>query len=143
ARGNPYDNGPANFYVAFQGSEAQTEATAQVFLGTRVLCAKCHHHPFERISRADFYGLAEFFGQVATKSSAGYGKLGGPSVIIVRGDDTPQQFPKAVLGLPVPARLKGGKLDRRELLADWLTAPETRAMPRSVVNRYLGYLLGR
>src|SRR5262249_59124060 len=40
-------------------------------------------------------------------------------------------------------RLKGGKLDRRELLADWLAAPENRAMARSVVNRYVAYLLGR
>ncbi len=143
ARGNPYDNGPANFFVAFQGADAQAEATAQVFLGTRVMCAKCHHHPFERISRADFQGLADFFRQVASKPSAGYGKLGGPSVILVRGDDTPQSYPKTVLGVPVPARLKGGKLDRRELLADWMTAPESRLLARSVVNRYTAYLLGR
>lgn len=84
ARGNPYDNGPANYFVAFQGADGQAETTAQVFLGVRVLCAKCHHHPFERISRADFQGLADFFRQVASKPSAGYGKLGGPSVIMVR-----------------------------------------------------------
>jgi hypothetical protein len=143
ARGNPYDNGPANYFVAFSGADALTEATAQVFLGTRVMCAKCHHHPFERISRADFQGMADFFRQVASKPSAGYGKLGGPSVILVRSDDTPQNYPKTILGLPVPERLKGGKLDKRELLADWLTAPETRVLARNVVNRYAGYLLGR
>jgi hypothetical protein len=143
ARGNPYDNGPANYFVAFAGADALTEATSQVFLGTRVMCARCHHHPFERISKADFQGMADFFRQVASKPSAGYGKLGGPSVILVRSDDTPQNFPKTILGLPVPDRLKGGKLDKRELLADWLTAPETRVLARNVVNRYAGYLLGR
>ena len=143
ARGNPYDNGPANYFVAFRGADAVAETTAQVFLGTRVQCAKCHHHPFERISRSDFQGLANFFRQVASKPSAGYGKLGGPSVILVRGDDTPQNFPKAILGMPVPARLKGGKIDRRELLADWLTAPENRALARNIVNRQVAYLLGR
>ncbi len=142
ARGNPYDNGPANYFVAFQGAEAAAEATAQVFLGMRVMCAKCHHHPFERISQADFRGLADFFQQVATKPSAGYGKLGGPSVIIVRSDETLHKYPKAILGMPIPARLTGGKLDRRELLADWLTAPENKALARNVVNRYFGYLLG-
>ncbi len=141
ARGNPYDNGPANYFVAFQGAEALAEATAQVFLGTRVMCARCHHHPFERISQSDFNGLADFFRQVATKPSAGYGKLGGPSVIVVR-TDAPQAYPKRVLGAAVPARLKGGKLDRRELLADWLAA-ENRALARNVVNRYVAYLLGR
>jgi VCBS repeat-containing protein len=143
ARGNPYDNGPANYFVAFQGADGQAETTAQVFLGVRVLCAKCHHHPFERISKADFQGLAEFFRQVANKPSAGYGKLGGPSVIMVRTDDTLHPFPKTVLGMPVPERLKEGKRDRRELLADWLTAPENKAMARNVVNRYIAYLLGR
>jgi len=84
----------ANYFVAFQGAEAAAEATAQVFMGMRVQCAKCHHHPFERISQADFRGLASFFGQVANKPSAGYGKLGGPSVILVRSDETLQQYPK-------------------------------------------------
>lgn len=143
ARGNPYDNGPANYYVAFRGSEAAAEATAQVFLGMRVMCAKCHHHPFERISRSDFQGLSDFFRQVASKPSAGYGKLGGPSVILIRNEDTLQQYPKTILGMPIPARLKGGKIDRRELLADWLTAPENKALARNIVNRYVGYLLGR
>lgn len=144
ARGNPYDNGPANYFVAFAGADALTEATAQVFLGTRVQCAKCHHHPFERYSRADFQGFATFFNQISNKPSAGYGKLGGPSVIVVRGDDTPQGYPKQVLGMPVPERIaKSTKIDKRELLADWLTAPETRGLARNVVNRYMGYLMGR
>ena len=107
------------------------------------MCARCHHHPFERISRSDFQGLANFFRQVARKPSAGYGKLGGPSVIVIRGDDTPQQFPKTILGMPIPNTLEGGKIDRRELLADWLTSPENKALPRNFVNRYVAYLLGR
>jgi hypothetical protein len=143
ARGNPYDNGPANYFVAFRGADAVAEATAQVFLGVRVMCAKCHHHPFERISRADFQGLASFFRQVASKPSAGYGKLGGPSVILIRSDETPINFPKTVLGMPVPARLTKGKPDRRQMFADWLTSPENPALARNVVNRYVAYLLGR
>ncbi|MFO0879658.1 MAG: DUF1549 and DUF1553 domain-containing protein [Gemmataceae bacterium] len=143
ARGNPYDSGPANYFVAFQGAEALAEATSQVFLGMRVTCAKCHHHPFERISRNDFNGLADFFRQVASKPSAGYGKLGGPSVILVRSDDTPQKYPATILGMTVPRTLAGDKRDRRELLADWLTAPGNKVLARNVVNRYMAYLLGR
>jgi len=44
--------------------------------------------------------------------------------------------------MAIPPRLKGGKLDRRELLADWLTAPENKTLARNIVNRYIGYLLG-
>jgi Protein of unknown function (DUF1553)/Protein of unknown function (DUF1549)/Bacterial Ig-like domain (group 2) len=142
ARGNPYDNGPANYFVAFRGAPDLCEATAQVFLGTRVMCARCHHHPFESISQADFTGLSGFFSQVSNKPSAGYGKLAGPQVIFVRAD-VPQEYPKTILGQLVPATLKGGKLDRRELLSDWMTAPESRALARNIANRYVAYLLGR
>jgi hypothetical protein len=143
ARGNPYDNGPANYYIAFRGAEAVAESTAQVLLGMRVMCAKCHHHPFERISRNDFRGLAGFFAQVSSKPSTNYGKLGGPSVILVRSDEVPQKLPKEILGMPVPAEMKVGKSDRRETLADWLTAPQNKALARNIVNRYVAYLLGR
>ena len=45
AVGSPYQNGPVNFFVnGYQ--EEWTEATAQTFLGVRVQCAKCHHHPY-------------------------------------------------------------------------------------------------
>src|SRR5262249_19584155 len=38
--------------------------TAQVFLGLRLQCARCHHHPYERWSQDDYYGLAGFFSRL-------------------------------------------------------------------------------
>ncbi len=45
----------------------QVEDTAQLFLGVRIECAKCHHHPFEKWSQQDYYGMAAFFSQVGRK----------------------------------------------------------------------------
>ncbi|MFN6301997.1 MAG: DUF1549 domain-containing protein, partial [Planctomycetota bacterium] len=47
------------------------------FLGTRLQCAKCHHHPYERYSQDDYYGFAAFFARVASKNSAEFGIFGG------------------------------------------------------------------
>lgn len=143
ARGTTYDNGPSNFYVVFPNNEARGEATAQLFLGLRVQCARCHHHPFETISQNDFQGLAAIFSQVGSKASANYGRLGGPRVILVRDETGPLPKIERILGLPVSEEANRGKLDRREVLADWLTSTENRAFSRNVVNRYVGYLLGR
>ena len=43
------------------------EDTAQLFLGLRIQCARCHHHPFERWSQDDYYGMAAFFSRVTSK----------------------------------------------------------------------------
>ena len=45
-----------------------TADVAQVFLGMRLQCAKCHHHPYERWGQADYYGLAGFFTRLGRKS---------------------------------------------------------------------------
>jgi hypothetical protein len=146
AKGTTYDYGPANFFVVFNTVDAETEAAAQVFLGVRLQCARCHHHPFETISQADYYRFAAFFARVSTKTAAHYGKLGGPRVILVsaRGEvahpRTGQIMPPTPLGgKPIPADLP----DRRQGLADWLTARDNPYFARNVVNRYVAYLLGR
>lgn len=43
---------------------------AQLFLGVRMQCAQCHHHPFERWSQNDYYALSAFFSQVGRKPTA-------------------------------------------------------------------------
>ena len=48
---------------------AQVEDTAQLFLGLRIQCARCHHHPFEIWSQRDYYGFAAFFSRVGRKKA--------------------------------------------------------------------------
>jgi hypothetical protein len=145
ARGSIYTTGPANYYRVHKDSSMLAEATAQLFLGVRIECAKCHHHPFEKYSQDDYYGLAAFFARTGTKNSEEFGLFGREQAVIVR-DSGDVRNPRTNQVLP-PKPLDGPAvdhpLDRRIPLADWLTAKDNAYFARSVVNRYVGYLLGR
>jgi hypothetical protein len=140
ARGATYDTGPANYYMALGNADSLAEATSQLFLGVRVQCARCHHHPFEAISRRDHADLMTFFGQIRSKRAPNYGRLGGPPVIVVRADAG--KIPEKILNQPAHAKPATGPVDRRVVLADWITARDNPYFARNVVNRYVAYLLG-
>jgi hypothetical protein len=140
ARGATYDNGPANYYMALGNADTLAEATSQLFLGVRVQCARCHHHPFETISRKDHSDLMYFFGQLYSKRAPNYGRLGGPPVIVVRADAG--RVPERILNQPAHAKPASGPIDRRVVLADWIVARDNPYFARNVVNRYVAYLLG-
>src|SRR5262249_43160949 len=67
ARGNTAAEGPAAFYKAVNGPEALARSFSQLFLGVRIECAQCHHHPSERWGQDDYFALAGLFTGVATK----------------------------------------------------------------------------
>jgi hypothetical protein len=67
ARGSSYLNPPANYYRALRDPESRAESTAQLFLGIRLQCAKCHNHPFDRWTQDDYYGWTNFFARVDYK----------------------------------------------------------------------------
>ena len=58
---------PVQWYRKLRETSAFVDDTAQVFLGMRLQCAKCHHHPFEKWSQHDYYGFAAFFARVGRK----------------------------------------------------------------------------
>jgi hypothetical protein len=64
ARGSTYANPPANFYRAVRDPYQRAEAVAQVFLGVRVSCARCHNHPFDRWTQDDYHQFVAFFPRV-------------------------------------------------------------------------------
>jgi hypothetical protein len=145
ARGSTFSNGPANYYRIANNPQDLTEATSQLFLGVRLQCAKCHHHPYETLGQADYYSFAAFFARVGNKGSQDFGIFGNETVITVNSSGevghprTGQVMPPTPLhGKPVPE-----SRDRRQALAVWLTAPENPYFARNIVNRYVAYLLGR
>jgi hypothetical protein len=145
ARGSTFSNGPANYYRVGGNNQEWTEATSQIFLGVRVQCAKCHHHPFEKISQADYYGFAAFFARVGTKTSQEFGIFGNETVVVVRADGEVGHPKTGQLLRPTPLHGKpiaAEPPDRRAALADWLTAPDNPYFARNIVNRYFGYLMG-
>jgi len=145
AKGSVYSSGPANYYRIFNNSSELTEATAQLFLGVRLECAKCHHHPFEKYGQEDYYAFSAFFARVGTKRSEEFGLFGSESVVIVKttGDVSHPKTRKKLDPTPLEGAPVDHPLDRRIALAQWLTEPGNNYFARSIANRYVGYLLGR
>jgi hypothetical protein len=138
---------PAAFYSA-KGGKPETIAadSARAFLGIRLECAQCHNHPFAKWKREEFWGYAAFFAGVPRQADDD----GTPLGRMVRDDATKRELTipgtstvvKATnLDHSVPAfRLRA---ETREVLAEWITAPNNPYFARAAVNRtwarFLGY----
>jgi len=70
ATGTVLSNPPVAWYKRVKDPKQQLEDVAQLFLGVRMQCAQCHHHPFEKWSQDDYYSLAAFFSQVGRKPTS-------------------------------------------------------------------------
>lgn len=148
AEGSTFLDGPANFFQIGRGFEEWSETTTQLFLGVRIGCAKCHHHPFEKWSQDDYYGMAAFFTRIGTKNSQEFGIFGRETVIFIRnaGEATHPRKRTVVRPMPLDGDSKTSyddEFDRRKKLADWLTAPTNKMFARNIANRFWGYTMGR
>lgn len=145
AEGSTFTEGPANFYMVARTPSDWAETASQVFLGVRITCAKCHHHPFEKWSQDDYYGMAAFFSRLGTKGSQEFGLFGREQVVYLKA--TGEQNHPRKGGVVPPHPLDGppmnDPIDRRVKLAEWMTSPANPFFARNIVNRFWGYLMGR
>lgn len=143
AEGSTFTEGPANYYRGGTPTD-YAETTSQLFLGVRITCAKCHHHPFEKWSQDDYYGMMAFFVRMGTKNSQEFGIFGGESIIHLRPNGE-QSHPRKG-GVVKPHPLDGPEMDdefdRRRKLAEWMTAKDNPFFARNMVNRFWGYYMG-
>ena len=59
ARGTSYENGATGFYIRDYNMPLDNMAvTTQIFLGTSMVCAQCHDHPFDKWTQLDYYQMA-------------------------------------------------------------------------------------
>lgn len=142
AQGPVQGESPAAFFKSLDTPEVTSRAYSQLFLGVRIECAQCHHHPSERWSQDDYAGLAGFFTGLSLK------KLPDGTEAVVSRGGTDQKHPRS--GVPVPARALGAQsadfgnvLDRRQTLANWMTAPDNPFFARAIANRMWAHYLGR
>ncbi len=144
AEGSTFRNPAANYYRISRDPDSAVETTAQLFLGVRIQCAKCHNHPFERWTQDDYYGFAAFFARVKQKKGSApdeevvYAAADGE----VRQPRTGKVMPPKALGGPVLER-EGDTAERRDRLAEWLTAPGNPFFAKSLANRVWYHLMGR
>ncbi len=69
AKGSTWQNGAVTLYRDRRSPDEMATLISQLFLGIRLDCAKCHHHPFERWSQQDFYQFAAYFAKVNFKGT--------------------------------------------------------------------------
>lgn len=148
--GSTFSNPPANYYRIARDPTSLAETTAQLFFGVRMQCAKCHNHPFERWTQDDYYSTAAFFSQVKVKNDFlepdPKKKEGAEFVYLTRAGEVVQPRRGAViapkfLGGPIPKIAP--EVDRRKVLADWLTSANNPFFGKSVVNRIWYHIMGR
>ncbi|MEY3174647.1 MAG: hypothetical protein RLZZ436_2561 [Planctomycetota bacterium] len=148
ASGDPQINPAVTWYRDVDSVEEQVEDTAQLFLGLRIQCARCHHHPFEKWSQDDYYGMAAFYSRVGKKVIPNAsGNLRDRRVFHNEGvaSSANPRSGKAIrpTGLGSPAYDVAADQDPRVKLADWMTDPQNPFFARSVVNRYWKHFFSR
>jgi hypothetical protein len=154
ARGSTYSQPQANFYRALRDPQVRAEAVAQVFLGTRLQCAKCHNHPFDRWTQDDYHSLAAFFARVQyrivennRRDKFDKHEFDGEQVVYFDRDG---EWHHPRTGAVMRPRFLGGQApklgedaDRLQALADWVASPDNPFFAHTQVNRVWYHLLGR
>lgn len=140
SKGGTFKEPATNFYQVERDTKKLTENIAQVLMGTRIQCAQCHNHPFDRWTMDDYYSFTAFFTQVKRKPAQdpreqiifdGGGEIKHPV--------TNQNAIPKFLGGEIPETK--GKI-RRELAADWLTSPENPWFAQNVSNIIWDHFFG-
>ncbi len=138
----PLRESPAGlFYKAVPTANKRASTVSQVFLGIRIECAECHHHPYDRWGQEDYFGMQAFFTQLRYKQSQSGEMLLTSGDPVTRHPRTGETVNAYALGTTMPEQSPSG--DRRLVLADWMTAPENPWFARNVANRTWAHFMGR
>jgi hypothetical protein len=144
ATGTIVGNPAVAWYKRVKEPYLQMEDVAQLFLGVRMQCAQCHHHPFERWSQTDYYSLTAFFTQVGRKPTP----TDGEDLIFHKRGIAQTENKKTKLPVK-PAALGGPTLDipadedPRLQLADWMGDKTNPFFAKALVNRYWKHFFRR
>lgn len=142
--GTIVSNPPVAWYKRVKEPTAQLEDVAQLFLGVRMQCAQCHHHPFEKWTQAEYYHLAAFFSQIGRKPTA----IAGEDLIFHKRGVAQTEHRKTLVMLK-PAGLGEPELDiapdddPRLALVDWMSKKDNPFFAKSLVNRYWKHFFKR
>ena len=147
ATGSQAQTPPTVWYRTVRTTQDYVESVSQAFLGVRIQCAQCHHHPAERWSQADYYSFAANFARVGRKGGFADAEVPTSEVIFLK-DHGEVVHPRS--GDVMSPRPLGGpdfELNRyddpRAALAEWMTSPINPFFARTMANRMWGHFLGR
>ena len=135
ATGSAAQQPAVSLFLAIPATEDLAESTAQLFMGSRINCAKCHNHPFENWTQDDYYRIAAVFARLQRE--------GQTLRVHDQGDVRHPATGAVMLPWGAPRAPQTPAADRREDFVSWLTAPGNPLFARVEVNRLWAQLLGR
>jgi hypothetical protein len=147
ARGSTWQNGAVTLLRDRRTPEEITPLVCQLFLGIRIDCARCHHHPFEVWGQDEFYGMAAFFSQLGYKGTGLSPPISGGEEMVFHKPGGNVKHPltgEAVAPRPLAGSAEvGADDDPRDVFASWLTADNNPYFARAAVNRIWAEVMGR
>ncbi len=173
AQGSTWRNGAVTLFRDRREPDEITTIVSQLFLGIRLECAKCHHHPFEKWGQDDFYSFAAYFARIGHKGTGLSPPISGGEEMFLTaktgtvkhpltGEVLPPRplFPLAAAASPMGTATTGTATtatvtaatataetamagDPREALAAWMTNDANPFFAQVIVNRVWADLMGR
>ena len=148
ARGSTFHNGAVTMLRDRRQPEEITTLVSQLFVGVRLECTKCHHHPFEVWGQDDFYSFAAYFSRIGHKGTGISAPISGSEEFFFAGSQGSVSHPvtgevmkpRPLFG-EAPATAEGD--DQREALAAWITSPQNHLFAQVMANRVWADLMTR
>ncbi len=140
AQGSTFREGNVTLYRDRRTPDELTTIVSQLFLGIRLECAKCHHHPFEVYGQEDFYSFAAYFAKIGHKGTGLSPPISGSEEFVYnRGrGDVRHPLTDEVLA-PKPLYGESTEIpegtDPRIALADWMASADNDYFCQTISNR--------
>lgn len=149
AQGSTWHNGAVTLLRDRREPDEIGTIVSRLFLGIRLDCAKCHHHPFERWSQEDFYGFAAYFAQLDRKGKGNSPPISASEEIVFTAEKA-ETVVHPLTGEPVPPKALFGDApvdgdadaDPRKALSAWLTSPDNPYFAQVIANRVWAEMMG-
>ena len=144
ASGEVDQHPPVAWYREVKTVQNQLEDVSQLFLGTRIQCAQCHHHPFEKWSQEDYYKLSAFFSQVGREKT----RFPDEEIIfhkrgVAKATNKKNNQPVEPAGLGADSPELTVDDDPRHALVDWMSKDGNPFFSHTLVNRYWKHFSAR
>ncbi len=149
AQGSSHQLGPVALIRDKRDPLDASSFVSQIFLGVRLECARCHHHPSEKWSQEDHQQLAACFSKLRSRGQGISAPISGEAELwwydssargLLHPDTSAPITPKAPDGPEFPLR---AGIDPRTDLLDWMVRPDNPFFARAVVNRVWGEFFGK